>query len=145
MTRPVWTGFVAGFLATLIFHQGCVFLLHHYGNGIPAVIGFFGRTGAPFNLAPTHPFGVPQVVSLAFWGGVLGILLAAILRRTRMPDLLFATVFGALALTLVAVTLVPYLKGLPGWNGRIPWRGLLLNGAWGFGTALFLRMLAGRG
>jgi len=27
---------------------------------------------------------------------------------------------------------------LPGWNGAIPWRGLLFNGAWGFGTALLL-------
>ena len=30
------------------------------------------------------------------------------------------------------------LKGLPGWSGAIPWRGLLYNGAWGWGTALML-------
>jgi hypothetical protein len=36
------------------------------------------------------------------------------------------------------VTLVPALKGMPGWSGAIPWRGLLYNGAWGWGTALML-------
>jgi len=63
---------------------------------------------------------------------------ALLLGRLRPPALLLGTVFGALVLTSVAVTLVPYLKGLPGWNGAIPWRGLLYNGAWGWGVALML-------
>lgn len=144
MPRTAITGFVAGFIATLVFHQGAAYLLYHFGNDIPAVVSFFGRTAAPFNLAPTKPLGVPTVLSQAFWGGMWGILLAALLRRLRVPDLLFGAVFGALALTFVAVTLVPYLKGLPGWNGAIPWRGLLYNGMWGLGTALILRPLARR-
>ncbi len=144
MGKTIVVGFVAGFIATLVFHQGAAFLLYHFGNDIPSVVSFFGRTAAPFNMAPTKPLGVPVVISQAFWGGVWGIVLASILRRVRVPDLLFGVVFGALALTFVAVTLVPYLKGLPTWNGAIPWRGLLYNGCWGLGTALLLRPLAGR-
>ncbi|WP_431268514.1 hypothetical protein [Dankookia sp. P2] len=131
-------GFAAGFVAVLVFHQGTAFLLYHLGNDIPAVVGIFGKTSAPFAMAPTKPLGVPVVLSQAFWGGVWGMVLTLILVTLRPPAILFSTVFGALALTAVAVTLVPYLKGLPTWSGAIPWRGLLYNGAWGFGVALVL-------
>ncbi len=145
MLKTIIVGFVAGFIATLVFHQGTAFLLYHFGNDMPSVVSVFGRTAAPFNMAPTKPFGVPVVISQAFWGGIWGIVLASILRRARLPDLAFGAIFGALALTFVAVTLVPYLKGLPTWNGAIPWRGLLYNGAWGWGTVLLLRPLQARG
>lgn len=137
-TRTILGGFVAGFLAVLVFHQGAAFLLYHLGQDIPAVNAALGRTPAPFNLAPTAPLGVPLVLSQSFWGGVWGMALALLLSRLRPPALLFGTVFGAVALTVVAVSLVPVLKGMPAWNGTIPWRGLLLNGAWGFGAALLL-------
>lgn len=138
MLRTLLLGFLAGFVAVLVFHQGTAFLLYHHGNDIPAVVGFLGKTAAPFNMAPTKPLGVPLVGSQAFWGGVWGMLLALILVTLRPPAILFSTVFGALALTAVAVSLVPYLKGLPTWSGAIPWRGLLYNGAWGFGVAVML-------
>ncbi|MBK1662404.1 hypothetical protein [Paracraurococcus ruber] len=138
MYRTILAGFVAGFAAVLVFHQGTAFLLHHVGNDIPAVVSVLGKTNPPFNLAATKPLGVPVVLSQAFWGGVWGMALAALLATLRPPAILFSTIFGAVALTAVAVTLVPWLKGLPAWNGTIPWRGLLLNGAWGFGTALML-------
>ena len=70
------------------------------------------------------------------------MILAVLLRSLRLPDLMFGFVFGALALTLVAFTVVAALKGLPsfaGGNKQIWWRALLLNGAWGWGTALLLR------
>jgi hypothetical protein len=138
MNRPILLGFLAGFVAVLVFHQGTAFLLHAIGNDIPAVVGIFGKAAPPFNLAPTRPLGVPTVLSQAFWGGVWGVVLTLLLTWLRPPALLFGAVFGALALTAVGVTLVPALKGLPGWSGAIPWRGLLYNGAWGFGTALLL-------
>lgn len=148
MLKTIILGFVTGFIAVLVFHQGTAFLLHHIGNGIPAVVEIFGRTNAPFNLAPVVPFGVPAVISAAFWGGVWGILLAAIIRTTSVPDLLFGFVFGALVLTFVGFTLVASLKGLPMYasgNKLIWWRAGLLNGAWGWGTALLLRTLMLRG
>ena len=138
MLRTLLLGFAAGFVAVLVFHQGTAFLLYHVGNDIPAVVSVFGKTTAPFAMAPTKPLGVPVIFSQAFWGGVWGMVLTLILVTLRPPAILFSTVFGALALTAVAVTLVPYLKGLPTWNGAIPWRGLLYNGAWGFGVAVML-------
>lgn len=146
MLKTIVVGFVAGFIALLVFHQGTAFLLYTFGNDIPSVVSVFGRTNAPFNTeVMTKPLGVPLLWSQAFWGGVWGMVLASILRRARLPDLAFGAVFGALALTIIAVTLVPYLKGMPTWNGAIPWRGLLYNGAWGWGTALLLRPLLARG
>ncbi len=138
MLRILLLGFIAGFVAVPVFHQGTAFLLYHVGNDIPAVVAFFGKTNPPFNLAPTKPLGVPVIGSQSFWGGIWGMVLTLILAKLRPPAILFATIFGAVALTAVAVSLVPYLKGLPTWNGAIPWRGLLYNGAWGFGLALML-------
>ena len=63
-------GFVAGFLATLIFHQLTLALL--WGIGV--------APSGPFPMAPTRPFGVPAIFSLAFWGGVWGILFALVQR-----------------------------------------------------------------
>jgi hypothetical protein len=71
-----------------------------------------------------------------------------ILRATPVPDALFGFVFGALALSLVAFTLVASLKGLTsfaGGNQQVWARAALLNGAWGWGTAMLLRPLALRG
>jgi hypothetical protein len=138
MFRIILFGFIAGALAVPIFHQGAAWLLYTFGNDIPAVVGIFGKTNPPFNMAPTKPLGVPVVFSQSFWGGVWGIVTTLLLVKLRPPALLFGAVFGAVALTAVAVSLVPTLKGLPTWNGAIPWRGLLYNGAWGWGLALML-------
>jgi len=144
MGRTILLGFLAGFAAVLVFHQGAAWLLHMLTMKAQIGTGVFGPVGFPSSMAPTKPFGVPQLISWAFWGGVWGVLLAGILRGTRLPDLLFGFVFGAVVLTLVAFTLVASMKGLPpfaGGNQRIWWRAGLLNGAWGWGTALLLRPL----
>ena len=52
--------FLSGAGAALIFHQLGLGLLHLVGI-TPLV---------PYSLAPVPPFGVPQVLSLAFWGGL---------------------------------------------------------------------------
>ncbi|HEY9448012.1 MAG TPA: hypothetical protein VIQ62_13150 [Burkholderiales bacterium] len=127
--------FVAGFLAVLIFHQPALAVLNSIGF-VPARI---------YSMQGTTPFGVPQVISLAFWGGVWGILLALV--EPRFPRgagyWIAAFLFGAILPTLVAWFVVATLKGQPlaaGGDGRLMITGLLINGAWGLGTALLLQL-----
>lgn len=133
-----WKAFLGGFASTLIFHQGLLAILH--------AAGFLPRV--PFSFAPTAPFGVPQVLSLAFWGGLWGILLWSLIRKMKHPAYwLTALAFGALLPSLVAWLVVAPLKGQPvagGWKPAHLMTGLLLNGAWGFGVALLMRNSAGR-
>jgi hypothetical protein len=132
--------FIAGFIAVPVFHQGILDLLY--------LIGF--QPHAPFPTQPTAPFGVPVVWSLAFWGGVWGIILALIesrLPRTLLGFAIAATVFGAIFPSLAAWFVVFPLKGLPvaaGWKPAGLVTGLAINGAWGLGTALLLRGLCGK-
>jgi len=71
MKRWLIVGFLSGAAAVLFFHQGAAALLH--------AAGFTPR--APYSFAATQPWGVPLVWSLAFWGGVWGVVLAAAVRR----------------------------------------------------------------
>jgi hypothetical protein len=126
--------FIGGFYAVMVFHQGMLTLLHL--SGIAPV--------SPFPMQPTKPFGVPQVWSLAFWGGIWGILYAAVERRFPGGPAywLAALMFGAIGPTLVAWFLVFPLKGLPvaaGWKPAGIVTGLVINASWGLGTGLFLR------
>jgi hypothetical protein len=134
----LWTmaiaGFVAGFLAVLIFHQGLWYLLHEVGMIPPE------RPAWP--LDPVPPFGVPSVISKAFWGGLWGAALAPLLGRWRGEAYWAAWILiGAVALTVTALYVVSPLKGEA---VRALWPrlyyALLVNGAWGFGTALVLKL-----
>lgn len=126
--------FAAGFVSVLVFHQGMLAFLHALGIA----------ASGPFPMGATRPFGLPQVLSLAFWGGVWGLAFAAI--EPRFPKgagyWLAALLFGALGPTFVAWFVVFPLKGLPvagGWQASGLASGLLVNGAWGVGTALLFR------
>ncbi len=134
----VLTGFVAGFLATLIFHQLTLAFL--WGVGLAPF--------RPFPMAATPPFGVPAVVSLAFWGGVWGILFAFVEGAfpRKAGYWVTAFLFGAILPSLVALVVVLPIKGHPmggGWHFALLLTAFLINGAWGVGTALFLRLQAG--
>lgn len=126
--------FISGFLATLVFHQG-LFALFYLAGMVPS---------APFNLAPVPPFGVPAVVSLAFFGGLWGMVLWALVGRMAAPAFWSLMVLlGAIGPTAVAMLVVFPLKGLEvsaqSWIG-----GLILNGFWGLGVAAFLTLLGAR-
>lgn len=127
--------FAAGFVATLVFHQG-VYALFYLAGAVEA---------PPFNLTPVPPLGVPSVVSLAFFGGLWGLPLWALIRdRGAAGYWSLAVVFGAVAPTAVAMLVVFPLKELEvsaaTWVG-----GLILNGAWGVGVALVMRLMGARG
>ena len=66
-------GFVAGFLAVLFFHQPVLYVL--------TALGLAKAT--TYAMQATAPFGVPQVLSYSFWGGIWGILFALI--ESRIP------------------------------------------------------------
>jgi hypothetical protein len=133
---PRWliVGFVSGAAAVLVFHQGAAALLH----------AFELTPRAPYSFQPTSPFGIPQLWSIAFWGGIWGVVLAATLARLDGARLLLAAlVFGALFPTLVAWFLVAPLKGQPMAAGFAPMAmliGPIVNGAWGLGTGIGLAL-----
>lgn len=134
----VFLSFLSGFLATLLFHQPVLWLFN--------LAGIINR--APYAMEGTPPFGVPAVISLAFWGGIWGILLWLLIHRWKGGKYwLGAILFGAIAPTLVAGLVVAPLKGLPVAGGGDPsmiLMGLAVNAAWGGGTALFLWFLIDR-
>ncbi len=134
--RRLLLGFVCGFVAVLVFHQGTLALLN--------AVGFADRGVYPMD--PTEPFGVPQIWSAAFWGGVWGVVFVGVYRFFPRGGgyWLSAFAFGALALSLVAWLVVLPLKGQPaggGWEGTAMLTALMINGMWGLGTALLLRVL----
>jgi hypothetical protein len=127
--------FIAGFLSTLIFHQGLLGLLH--------AGGFSPRT--PYSFAPAGPLHIPSVLSLAFWGGIWAIGLGFVLRDLNGANYWLSwTIAGAVGPSVVALFVVFPLKGMPiagGWDPKIIIGALLLNAAWGIGVALLLRYL----
>ena len=131
--------FFAGFLSTLVFHQGALAVLHAAGL----------TTRAPYVATPTWPLQVPAFVSLAFWGAVWALALARFLRRLP-PDAYWAAWIGlgAMLPSAVAWLVVFPLKGLPvagGWTAEVLMLSLLLNGAWGLGVAVIMRVARPQG
>lgn len=132
----IWfKAFLAGFFSTLIFHQGTLAILHASG----------ATPRAPYSMNATPPLGVPAVLSLAFWGGLWGIVLWLLIARFRgsASYWLLAIIVGAIAPSLVALFVVLPLKGQPAGGGGKPSLivgALILNGMWGLGVAVFMRL-----
>jgi len=137
---PRWliVGFISGALSVLVFHQGAAALLH--------ALSLTPR--APYSLQATAPFGIPALWSLAFWGGVWGVILAAMLARLRgAAFIVAAAIFGAILPTLVAWLVVAPLKGQPMAAGFAPMAmaiGPIVNAAWGLGTGIGLALFGER-
>jgi hypothetical protein len=129
-------GFVAGALATLTFHQGIIWLLSALG----------AIQANAYSWRPVAPFGVPQVINLAFWGGLWGCVFALIADRfpRSWPLWLAGFLFGAIAPTLVGWFVIAPLRGQPMAQGFVParmWAGPVINGVYGLGTAVFFAIL----
>jgi hypothetical protein len=127
--------FAAGFISTLTFHQGTLFVLHKAGLW----------PKPPYAMASTKPLHIPAVISLALWGGAWGIFAWYLIRGMGGADYwIYATAFGAIAPSVVALFVVFPLKGLPmagGWKPQVIGPVLLLNGAWGLGVAVLMRLV----
>ena len=78
----------------------------------------------PYSLAPVPPFGVPQVLSLAFWGGLWGIVFTLVepwLNRAPGGPWVGGILFGMIVPTLVMWFVVMPLKGMQPADGfRFP-------------------------
>lgn len=127
-------GFIAGALAVLVFHQSAWFLLDHAGLIPP------GNPAWPMN--PLPPLDIPSTVSKMFWGGLWGAVLALLFARLEGGAYwLTWIIVGAIAPSLVAIYVVPLAKGMA--IGAL-WPRIAIaatvNGAWGLGTAVFLRL-----
>ena len=134
----ILSGFIAGFIATLIFHQLSLWVLWLAGLA----------PFAPYSMAATKPFGVPAVISLALWGGVWGIIFALVDQKFPAKGGYWAAafLFGAILPSLVALLFVLPLKGRPpggGWHPSLLLTAFVINGAWGIGTGLILMVLTG--
>ena len=132
---PFVKAFIAGFVSTLVFHQGVLTLLYLAG-AVPR---------APYDLGAAPPLRIPAVISLAFWGGVWGAAIWPLLKDTAGAAYwLRALVIGAIGPSAVALFIVFPLKGMGiagGWDSKLIVAALILNGAWGLGVALLMRLL----
>lgn len=122
--------FFAGVFATLVFHQSALALLHFGG----------GMGPAPFDTELVGPLSVPSVLSLAFWGGVWGLPIWALMRLGGKGWYwTTAIVGGAIGPTAVALLVVFPIKEIPV-NADIIVGALLLNAAWGLGLAIDMKL-----
>ncbi|WP_340115593.1 hypothetical protein [Pelagibius sp. 7325] len=129
------TGFAAGFLSVLVFSSGTIALYHLAGAPVPF---------APWSMAPVPPFGVPQTLSAAFFGGLWGIAYAAIERRltAKVGWLAGGVIFGLLPLLVLWFVVFP-LKGIPvggGFTAGGIQLGIVLHAVFGLGLAIFFRI-----
>ncbi len=131
-------GFAAGFLAVLTVHQGILWL--------GTALHFF--QAQPWSFRPVPPLGIPQVLSLAFWGGLWGVLIAFLAPKFGSGFGWWLSVFVifGLATTLVGWYVVGPLKGQkvePIDLNRLV-TGLVINGGFALGAAAILRLLPSR-
>lgn len=134
----VLIAFASGFLSVLIFHQPMLIVLK--------AIALAPEKLTPYAMVPTFPLGIPRVLSLAFWGGIWGLVLAVGVTWTRgLGYWLSGLIIGALGPSLINWFVVLPLKSQPvggGWAPPGVATALIINGAWGIGTLLLFRLLS---
>ena len=133
-------GFVAGALSVLVFQMGLGTLLYAAGQS----------PNPPYSVTPVPPLGIPQFLSGAFWGGLWGIGLNALLWQLDARGWrywLTAILFGGLVVGGTLLFVVLPLKGRPiaaGWNMHAWALIFCLHAMFGFGTAVWLRVFGAR-
>ncbi len=139
--RTVMVGFIAGALSVLIFHQ--------FGFWVSNELGL--TRSQLYNLRGVPPWGVPTIVSMAFWGGLWGIVAAFLVPRLpgALSGVLGWILFAGVIVTLANWFVVLPIKGAPVGGGfRMPGVVVvpLVYAFWGFGMwviARRVRMMSG--
>ena len=132
--RTVVVGFIAGALSVLIFHQ--------FGFWLATELGW--ARSRIYNMQPVAPWGVPTIISAAFWGGLWGILAAFLVPRLpgALGGVLGWVLFAAIIVTLVNWFVVFPIKGRP-MGGGFLMPGVvvvpIVYGFWGLGMWLIAR------
>ena len=134
--RTIIVGFLAGALSVLIFHQ--------FGFWLSNELGF--TRAAIYSTRPVPPWGVPTIVSSAFWGGLWGIAAAFLIAKLpgALGGVLGWVLFAGVIVTLVNWFVVLPIKGAPVGGGfRLP--GVVVvpvvYAFWGFGMWVIARRL----
>jgi hypothetical protein len=125
-------GLIAGAIAALTIRQGALFLASLGDLAPPPSIGFKPRPGDL----------LPDIASLALWGALWGAALAPLLPRRNRGRRYWLTglLLGATLPTSAVLGLTLAVSGWPPeWLGIAV--SLLVEGAWGLGTALALVLL----
>lgn len=128
------TGYLPGFISTLTFHQLTLTLFWHLG-----LIGV-----VPYSMDTTQPFGVPAVLSLAFWGGLWGILYRLTISLRPNIKIRWLILVAALLPTLVFVLVVAPIKSIPFsiFTMKLITVAVLINLSWALGTAFLSQNFA---
>jgi hypothetical protein len=129
--HAIIAGFIGGFISVLIFHQLSYWALSQAGWMNVTV----------YSTRPIPPFGVPQILSQAFWGGIWGIVFALAVPRLPAPlDGVWGWILlGMIGPPAVAWFVVAPLRHQPlGFGFRMPGLVLtpLVHALFGFGVML---------
>lgn len=133
--------FFAGMLSVLLFQMGALAILHAIGQ----------TPGTPFPYGPTKPFGVPQIWSFIFFGGLWGIVFGLVERYfPKGPVTYYACsfLFGLIGPVLVLWFIVLPLRGQPVAAGFVASRmltHLIIHGAFGLGVGVLVQMFSRAG
>lgn len=129
---------IAGLLSIIVFHQGLLWGL----NQLDIV------EATPWSLASVGGFGMPVLAWLCIWGAVWGVVLWPLIRNAQSAGYYVgAVLLSAILPTLVAFSLVPLARGvsidslLAGLTLARIGVAMALNGAFGLGLALFMRVM----
>lgn len=130
---------LAGASSVLLFQMGALAILNAVGQ-TPAL---------PFPYTPTKPFGIPQIWSFCFWGGVWALVFGVVEKYFPEGPLYYVSsfLFGIVGPVLVLWFVVFPLKGLPLAAGLDPGRmltQLVIHGCYGLGVGILLRVAAYR-
>ena len=133
--RTVVVGFIAGALSVLVIHQA--------GFWVAKELGLLNAQ--LYSLRPVPPWGVPTIVSQAFWGGLWGIVAAFVVER--LPGVLNGVLgwmlFAGIVVTLANWFIVLPIKGAP-LGGGFRMNAVAVVPAvyvvWGFGMWLIAKL-----
>jgi hypothetical protein len=107
--RGIAVGFIAGAVSALTFHAFAWWVFYLIGM----------QRLAPYPMIP-NGFGVPLILSLAFWAGIWGIVMVLIAPRIRQPFWVVCVIVSLAASVVQAFALPPLLAARSTGSGRDP-------------------------